>query len=104
MLKRSDWMLIVTLVVISIAAEIAIGVLTVMGAPEYIEFAIVIILMVAILVGSYFFRRHTDAAKSPEGARHRVVVVVVVVVIRVNQRTELRGSGLLSYGKGFMPA
>ncbi len=55
MLKRSDWMLIVTLVVISIAAEIAIGVLTVMGAPEYIEFAIVIILMVAILVGSYFF-------------------------------------------------
>jgi hypothetical protein len=100
MLKRSDWMLIVTLVVINIAAESAIGVLTVRGAPEYIEFAIVIILMVAILVGSYFFRRHTDAAKSPEGARHRVVVVV----IRVNQRTELRGSGLLSYGKGFMPA
>jgi hypothetical protein len=55
MLKRSDWILIVTLVVISVAAEIAIGVLTVMGAPEYIEFAIVIILMAAILVGSYFF-------------------------------------------------
>jgi hypothetical protein len=54
-LQRSDWILIVTLLVISIAAGIAIGVLTVMGATEYIEFAIAIILMVAILVGSYFF-------------------------------------------------
>ena len=60
-------MLIVALVVISVAAEIARGVLTLMGAPEYIEFAIVIILMVAFLVDSYFsssYRRRKVAGGS----------------------------------------
>jgi len=60
-------MLVVALVVISVAAEIATGVLTLMGAPEYIEFAIVIILMVAFLGGSYFsssYRRRKVAGGS----------------------------------------
>lgn len=54
-MRRSDWILIGTLMVISVAAQLTIGVLTVMGAPEYVEFAIAMVLMVAIVVGSYLF-------------------------------------------------
>ena len=37
------------------AAKIATGILTVTGVPEYVEFAVAMVLMVGILVGSYLF-------------------------------------------------
>lgn len=49
LMQRSDWILISTLVVLGLAAEIAIGVLTVMGPSEYteyIEFGIAMLLFV----------------------------------------------------------
>lgn len=54
-MQRIDWMIIVALVVLGVAAETAIAVLTVTGASEYIEFGIAMVLFVAVLVGSYLF-------------------------------------------------
>lgn len=53
--QRSDWLLIGSLVVLGAAAKIALAVLTLLGASEYLKFAIVIGWFVAILVGSYFY-------------------------------------------------
>jgi len=44
-----------SLVALGVAAMIAMGVLTVTGGSEYLEFAIAMVLFVAILVGSYLF-------------------------------------------------
>ena len=46
---------LVVLAVLGVAAEAAIAVLTVAGGSEYVEFAIAMVLFVAILVGSYLF-------------------------------------------------
>ena len=46
---------IVVLAVLGIAAEAAIAVLSLTGGSEYLEFAIAMVLFVAILVGSYLF-------------------------------------------------
>ena len=46
---------LVVLAVLGVAAEAAIAVLTVTGGSEYVEFAIAMVLFVAILVGSYLF-------------------------------------------------
>lgn len=57
-MQRIDWMIIVALVVLGVAAETAIAVLTVTGASqytEYIEFGIAMVFFVAVLVGSYLF-------------------------------------------------
>jgi Zn-dependent protease len=55
LMQRMDWMMIVALVVLGVVAETAIAVLTLMGASEYIEFGIAMVLFVAVLVGSYLF-------------------------------------------------
>ena len=49
------WVMIGSLVALGVAAIVAMGVLTVIGASEYLEFAIAMVLFVAILVGSYLF-------------------------------------------------
>ncbi len=49
------WVMIGSLVALGVAAMIAMGVLTVIGGSEYVEFAIAMVLFVAILVGSYLF-------------------------------------------------
>lgn len=54
-MQRRDWMIVLALVVLGVAAEITIGILTVMGASEYIEFGIAMLLFVAILIGSYLY-------------------------------------------------
>ena len=46
---------LVVLAVLGVAAEAAIAVLSVTGGSEYVEFAIAMVLFVAILVGSYLF-------------------------------------------------
>ena len=46
---------IAVLAVLGVAAEAAIAVLSVTGGSEYVEFAIAMVLFVAILVGSYLF-------------------------------------------------
>jgi cation transport ATPase len=54
-MRRSDRITIAILVVLGAAAFVAIGVLTLLQASEYIEFAIAMAMFVAILVGSYLF-------------------------------------------------
>jgi hypothetical protein len=46
---------LVVLAVLGVAAEAAIAVLSLTGGSEYLEFAIAMVLFVAILVGSYLF-------------------------------------------------
>ena len=52
---RGMFTTIVVLAVLGVAAEAAIAVLTVTGGSEYLEFAIAMVMFVAILVGSYLF-------------------------------------------------
>lgn len=54
-MQRRDWVVIGSLVALGVAAMIAMGVLTVTGGSEYLEFAIAMVLFAAILVGSYLF-------------------------------------------------
>jgi cation transport ATPase len=54
-MRRSDRITIAILVVLGATAFVAIGVLTLLQASEYIEFAIAMAMFVAILVGSYLF-------------------------------------------------
>ena len=54
-MDKRDRVTIATVMVLGVAAFIAIGVLTLMGASEYLEFVIAMIMFVAILVGSYLF-------------------------------------------------
>ncbi len=46
---------VVVLAVLGVVAEAAIAVLSLTGGSEYVEFAIAMVLFVAILVGSYLF-------------------------------------------------
>ena len=46
---------IAVLAVVGVVAEAAIAVLSLAGGSEYLEFAIAMVLFVAILVGSYLF-------------------------------------------------
>jgi hypothetical protein len=46
---------VVVLAVLGVAAEAAIAVLSLTGGSEYLEFAIAIVLFVALGVGSYLF-------------------------------------------------
>ncbi len=55
LMDRRDWITIGILVVLGVAAEIALGALTLLEAPEWIEFVVLMVLFAAILVGSYLF-------------------------------------------------
>ncbi len=63
---------IVVLAVLGVVAEAAIAVLSLTGGSEYLEFAIAMVLFVAILVGSYLFvmaptpRRRRDEGGTEE--------------------------------------
>ncbi len=48
-----DWITIAVIVVLGVGGFLAIGVLTLLGAPEWIEFVVAMVMFVAILVGSY---------------------------------------------------
>ncbi len=50
---RRDWITISVVVLLGAGAFLAIGVLTLLGAPEWIEFVVAMVMLVAILVGSY---------------------------------------------------
>ena len=54
-MRRGDQITIAILVVLGVVAFIGLGVLTILEAPEYIEFLVVMVLFAAILVGSYLF-------------------------------------------------
>jgi membrane protein implicated in regulation of membrane protease activity len=54
-MRKGDRITIAVLVVLGVAAFVAIGVMTLLGAPEYLEFAVAMAMFVAILVGSYLF-------------------------------------------------
>jgi hypothetical protein len=54
-LDRGMFTTLVVLAVLGVAAEAAIAVLSLTGGSEYVEFAIAMVLFVAILVGSYLF-------------------------------------------------
>ena len=46
---------VLLVVVLGVAAFLAIGVLTLLGAPEWIEFVVAMGMFVALLVGAYLF-------------------------------------------------
>ncbi len=48
-----DWITIAVIVVLGVGGFLAIGVLTLLGAPEWIEFLVAMVMFVAILVRSY---------------------------------------------------
>ncbi len=48
-----DWITIGAVVVVGAGAFLAIGVLSLLGAPEWIEFVVAMVMFVALLVGSY---------------------------------------------------
>jgi membrane protein implicated in regulation of membrane protease activity len=52
---RRDRTTIAVLVVLGVAAFIAIGVMTLVGASEYLEFVVAMAMFIVILVGSYLF-------------------------------------------------
>jgi cation transport ATPase len=54
-MRKGDRITIAVLVVLGVVAFAAIGVMTLLGAPEYLEFAVAMTLFAAILVGSYLF-------------------------------------------------
>lgn len=54
-MRRGDQITIAVLVVLGVVAFIGLGVLTLLEAPEYIEFVVVMVLFLAIMVGSYLF-------------------------------------------------
>jgi hypothetical protein len=54
-MDKRDYIMFATLAVLAVAAFIAVGALTVLGASEYIEFGIVMVLFVVILVGAYLY-------------------------------------------------
>ena len=67
-MDRGMFTTLVVLAVLGVAAEAAIAVLTVAGGSEYVEFAIAMVLFVAILVGSYLFViRPTPQRRRDEG-------------------------------------
>jgi hypothetical protein len=54
-MNKRDYIMFATLAVLAVATFVALGALTVIGASEYIEFGVVMVLFVAILVGSYLY-------------------------------------------------
>jgi len=67
-LDRYMLMTIAVLAVVGVAAEAAIAVLSLTGGSEYLEFAIAMVLFVAILVSSYLFViRPTPQRRRDEG-------------------------------------
>lgn len=54
-MDRRDRITIAVLVVLGVAAFVAIGVMTLVGASEYLEFVVAMAMFIAILVGSYLF-------------------------------------------------
>ena len=54
-MDRRDWITIGILVVLGVVAEIALCALTLLEAPEWIEFVVLMVLFAAVLVGSYLF-------------------------------------------------
>ena len=54
-MDRAMLTIIAVLVVLGVAAEAAIAVLSVTGGSEYLEFGIAMVLFIAILVGCYLY-------------------------------------------------
>jgi hypothetical protein len=52
---RGAWILIMALAALTIAALIAMLVITLTEGSEYLEVAIAIVLFIAVLLGSYWF-------------------------------------------------
>jgi hypothetical protein len=52
---RGAWILIMALAALSVAALIAMLVITLTEGSEYLEFAIAMVLFIAVLLGSFWF-------------------------------------------------
>ena len=52
-MDRRDWITIGAVVVLGVGAFLTIGVLTLLGAPEWIEFVVAMVMFVSILLASY---------------------------------------------------
>ena len=54
-MDRRDWITVWVLAAVGILAFTALAVLTLLEAPEWVEFVVLMVLFVAVLVGSYLF-------------------------------------------------
>lgn len=54
-MKRGELLLIAILAVLGVLAVGTINILSVLGGPEWIKFVVMVVLMAALLVGSYWF-------------------------------------------------
>ncbi len=52
---RNDWILIGALVVLLVMTQAAISTLTILGAPEWIKFVIMMGMLVTSAVGTFWF-------------------------------------------------
>jgi hypothetical protein len=52
---RGPWMQIMSLAALGVAALVAMAVITLTERSQYLEFAIAMVLFIAVLVGSYWF-------------------------------------------------
>ena len=52
---RGPWMQIMSLAALGVAALVAMAVITLTEGSEYLEFAIAMVLFIAVLLGSYWF-------------------------------------------------
>ena len=52
---RADWIIILALTALSVVGLIAMAVITLTEGSEYLKFAIVMVLFIAVLIGSYWF-------------------------------------------------
>ena len=52
---RADWIIILALAALSVVGLIAMAVITLTEGSEYLKFAVVMVLFIAVLIGSYWF-------------------------------------------------
>ena len=52
---RGPWMQIMSLAALGVAALVAMAVITLTERSQYLEFAIAMVLFIAVLLGSYWF-------------------------------------------------
>ena len=95
-MRKGDRITIAILVVLGAAAYVAIGVLTLLEASEYIEFAIAMAMFVAILVGSYLFVITPQKQREEERSKRTKLQLIVLASAAVKsgeaRRRPLAGS------------
>lgn len=54
-MSKRDYVMFAVIAVLGVSVFTAIGMLTLLGGPEYMKFLIALVFFVAVLVGSYLY-------------------------------------------------